>query len=131
MPRSETGFYLFGTNKVYLRSLVIFQCSFEEGKNQEQLLKIERAFEEADGSIMYEETDVDYAIFSRGGTLHLHDLFLSETFGIRVSFLNAKDKVAVLDGKSNAEKPEHILFQSPSDRKEISLLCHIESSLVK
>jgi hypothetical protein len=130
MAKLITGFHLFGTGNVYLRSLVIYRCALKQRHDEKKLVTIQRTREQADGSYTYEDSNVDYTVFSRGGTFHLHDLYLSESFGITVKFIDGQGQFELSDNSSNSEQQQLLVFFDP-ERDEVSLLCHAEVSPIK
>jgi hypothetical protein len=127
MAKLTKGFHLFGTKKVFIRSLVIYQCVFKPGADEGKLVSIQRTYKELDGSLRHEASNVDYTVFPRGGTFHLHDLFLTELFGISVTFLNGKGQFEFFDLKSNVERTPLLTFLAPG-KEEILLSNHAEAS---
>jgi hypothetical protein len=123
------GFHLFSTGKVFVRSLVLYQCVFEAGSDEATLLSIERTYRGV-GGYRHEASNVDYAIFPRGGTLHLHDLFLTDTFGLTVRFRSGKGQIETYDLKSNVEANPPLLFLSLHGEEEIRLVSHVEANPV-
>lgn len=123
------GLHLFGTSKVFVRSLIIYQCLFTPDSGETKLASIERTYKELDGSFRYEESNIDYAMFASGGTFHLHDIFLTDRFGITVSFTNSKGQLEIFDLNSKVQRHPLLTILS-LNKEEVLLLSHVEASSV-
>jgi hypothetical protein len=123
------GFHLFGTNKASVRSLVIYQCLFKDRTDEANLVSIQRTYKELDGSFRHEDSTMDYSVFLRAGTFHLHDIFLTTSFGITVTFLNGKGEFEIFDLNSDVQRHPLLEFIS-FNREEVLLLSHVEASRV-
>jgi hypothetical protein len=130
MAKLAKGFHLFGTDKVFVRSLIIYKCIFAPNAEEDKAVSITRTHIDPDGSYRREETHMDYAIFSRGGTFHLHDLFLNSMFGITVTLLNGKGNFEIFDLKSDVPRHPLLVFQKP-DNEEVLLLSHVEATQIR
>lgn len=129
MSKLAPGFHLFSQDKTQVRSLVIYQCVFKPDAEEDKAVSIERTYKEIGGQLRHEATNMDYAIFPRGSTLHLHDIFLTDTFGITVRFLNGKGQFETFDVKSNVEARPPLVFLSLSG-DEIRLPSYVEAKTV-
>ena len=130
MAKLAQGFHLFGKNKILVRSLVIYHCQFKELQDESELVSIKRTYRELDGSYRHEESNLDYTIFSRGGTFHLHDIFLTDSFGITVAFMDTKGQFEIFDLESDIERNKQLEFLN-LEREEVLLLSHVEANPVK
>ncbi len=126
MSGQETGFQMFAKAKVNVRSLVVFGCQFGEKTDGEKLVEIKRAFKGPDGAIRHEACTVDYTVFEEGGTFHLHELFVSESFGLSVTFLKGKGHFQFRSKKPSGEGQQLLVFQKLNG-EESELTCHIEA----
>lgn len=129
MAKLAQGFHLFGTNKVFVRSLVIHKCLFKPNPDEANLISIKRTHKDLDGRLRQEESNIDYAIFPRGGTLHLHDLVLTNSFGITVTFLNGRGEFETFELNSEVEQQPLLEFLTFSN-EEVLLLSHLEANLI-
>lgn len=130
MSKFAPGFHLFSKGKVQVRSLVIYQCLFKPEIDEEKAVSIERTYKDVGGQFRHEATNMDYAIFPRGSTFHLHDIFLTDSFGITVRFLNGKGQFETFDLKSNVEAHPPLLFYSVFGGEEIRLVSYVEAKPV-
>ena len=124
------GFHLFSKGKTQVRSLVIYQCSFKPDIQETKAVSIERTYKEVGGQYRHVETNMDYAIFPRGNTFHLHDVFLTDSFGITVRFLHGKGQFEVVDLKSQVEADSPLKFFSVFGEEEIRLVSYVEAKPV-
>jgi hypothetical protein len=92
------GFHLFGRAKVDLRQLVIYRCQFKEVPAGTRFVEITRTFKSRDGSLDFEDSNIEAGVFLPGNTLHLQNIFLNETFGLTVRFLNKTGQFEFLEG---------------------------------
>jgi hypothetical protein len=132
LSKLAPGFHIFGTGKLFVRSLVVYQCVLKTDLDQStKLVSIERTHKELNGSYRQEASTMDYAIFPRGNTFHLHDLFLTESFGLTVRFLDGNGQFETFDLKSNIEASPHLLFRSLFEDEELRLVSYVEAKPIK
>jgi hypothetical protein len=129
MSVQETGFEIFATEKLNVRSLVVFGCKFGKNTDGEKLVEIKRAFKGTDGEVRHEACTVDYTVFEEGGTFHLHDLFVSESFGLSVTFLEGKGHFQ-FDSQKPKSEGQLLVFRKPNG-EESQLTCHIEATPIE
>jgi len=126
----DRGFQIFAKEKLNLRSLVVFGCKFGERTDGEKIVDITRIFRGPDGVVRHEPCTVDYTVFEEGGTFHLHDLFVTDSFGLAVNFLEGKGHFQFHSQKPKGEGQQLLVFHTSSG-EESQLTCHVEATPIE
>lgn len=124
------GFHLFGRAKVDLRQLVIYRCHFKEVEAGTRLVEINRTFRGRDGSLDFEDSNIEAGIFLPGGTLHLQNIFVHESFGLTVRFLNKTGQFEFLEGDLAVGAHPLIEFQT-LEGTDLAPMSFIEASRIQ
>jgi hypothetical protein len=123
------GFHLFGTAKLTLRSLVVHRLQLAKGIDPKTALTIRRAYKLKDGGLRFEDANIDYQLFIPASTLTVHDLFLTENFGISVNFLEENGKFDFSGLDSDLPRPDSLSF-STLESEEVLPLCQAVTELL-
>ena len=122
---SHSQIYVFGTTKVNLRQLVFFNCRLS--KSITSLIEVSRAFKRSGETIALEGSNIKAAVFVPAKTVILHDIFLSESFGVSIKF---KDDSGAFISEFSLKQPE-LLEITSADGKDIRLLSFVEADALK
>jgi hypothetical protein len=95
-------------------------------KSITSLIEVSRAFKHSGETIALEDSNIKAAVFERGKTVMLHDIFLSESFGVSIKF---KDDSSAFISEFGLKQPE-LLEITATDGRDIGLVSFVEASAV-
>jgi len=123
--QSHSQIYVFGKTKVNLRQLVFFDCRLIKRVNR--FIDVSRVLKRPGEPIALEESNIKAAVFVRGKSVILHDIFLSETFGVSIKF---RDGSGEFISEASLKQPELLEFTT-RDGRDIRVLSFVEASAAK